>query len=538
MRLESFNKLTKSGFVTMNENASMTDTGFRNRVTPQSFPRPVERFTIVETHISLVFLTETHVYKTKKSVKFPFLDYSTLEKRLDACREEVRVNRRLAPDVYLGIVPITKSGETIQFGGDGPPIDYAVEMARLPDEKMLDHRITSGTAHLDDIHRLLDILIPFYDNHSCEEAMRPCASVEAIWNAASENIETMKPLLPPEEKTSLSRIRSSQLQFLNWERELFVDRLTSSEIIEGHGDLRPEHICLLDPPVVFDAVEFSQSLRTADVISELAFLAMECDFLNAPTLGRELIEQYQKRSNRQFPRHLISFYQAYRATVRAKVHLLQMNPPRHGSDVHQAWFHRYMHLAIAYASDFHLPMIIVVMGLSGVGKSTIAKQLSESWGMEWIRTDQVRQELMGKRDPNAPFGQGMYSDAATIATYHEVAARTARFIKEGVSVVVDGTFLEPAQRESILAVGRHASCPIQTVWCDCPELIARERINRRREHGIDISDARLDVYEKQVESFDVSELLTDPAVVRIDTSESIEAGVEAIRSALRRRLPH
>lgn len=522
----------------MSERSSIAGTDFRTRVTPRSFPQPTTRFTIVETHISLVFLTETRVYKTKKAVKFPFLDYSTLEKRLAACHEEIRVNRRLAPQVYLGIVPITQNGDTIHFGGEGPLVDYAVEMLRLPDEKLLDYRIASGTAHLNDIHRLLDILIPFYDNHPCAEEMRWCASASAMESAVSENFETMNPLIPAEDKTALKRIRSSQLQFLNWERELFHERMNSPQIIEGHGDLRPEHICLLDPPVVFDAVEFSQPFRTADVISELAFLAMECDFLHAPALGKELIEQYQKRSRRQFPRHLVSFYQAYRATVRAKVHLLQTSPPRHGSEVHQAWFHRYMHLANAYASAFHVPMIIVVMGLSGVGKSTIARQLSESLGMEWIRTDQVRQELVGGRNPDASLDQGMYSNETTTATYREVADRTVRFIKEGVSVVVDGTFLKPSQRETIRAAGRHVSSPLQIVWCDCPEAIAQERIIRRREQGTDISDARLDIYENQVESFDSSALVNDPAVVRIDTSESIEIGIETIRSALRRHLPH
>lgn len=522
----------------MSQNAPMTGSDFRARVTTHSFPQLTKEFLIVETHISLVFLTDNHVYKTKKEVKFPFLDYSTLEKRLNACQEEIRVNRRLAPHVYLNIVPITQNGAAIRFGGEGQVIDYAVEMVRLPDEKLLDHRIAAGTATTDDIHQLLDVLIPFYENHPCEEGMRGCASAEAIANAARENVSTMKPLIPPEDEIALSRIRSSQLQYLQLERELFTQRMNSSAIVEGHGDLRPEHICLINPPVVFDAVEFSQPFRTADIVSELAFLAMECDFLHAPHLGKELIDQYQKRTQRPFPRHLVSFYQAYRATIRAKVHLLQSNSSAEESKTHRAWFHRYMHLAAAYASDFHIPIVIVVMGASGVGKSTVARRLSEWWGLEWIRTDQVRQELVGGREPDASYGQGMYSEEISTATYQDVTQRAAHCIQEGRSVVLDGTFLNPSHRESIQAVGRNLSCPVLTVWCDCPQEIARERIVQRRELGIDISDAHLDVYEKQLALLSVADLANDPAVIRIDTSDDVLQSIEVIRLALRQRLPH
>jgi len=524
--------------IDMDRQVPMTHTDLRSRTTLDSFPRPTSSYSVVETHISLVFLTDSHVYKTKKPVHFPFVDYSTLDKRFDACQEEIRVNRRLAPHVYLSVIPVTRNGETVQFGGDGEVIDYAVEMLRLPDEDLLDHRIVAGRASTDDIRRLLDLLIPFYEKHPCEDRMRSCASFEEVWKAANENVQTMLEFVPDECRTLLSRLRSSQLQYLHWERDQFASRMNSSEIVEGHGDLRPEHICMSDPPVIFDAVEFSQVFRTADVASELAFLAMELDFLNAHALGKELIDQFQSRSNRQFPKHLFSFYQAYRATVRAKVHLLQCDSGRSDSEMHQAWFRRYLHLAAAYSSDFHRPIMVTVMGLSGAGKSTIARELSRRWGSEWIRTDQVRQELSNRREPNAPFAQGMYAEPMTTLTYRQVAHRAEQLLRNGISVLVDGTFLEASHRDLIRAVASDLSCPVLAVWCDCPDSIARKRILDRTEKGNDISDARLEIYERQLESLLRSSPMNDADVIRVDTSGSVADIVDEILSVVRKRFPH
>ena len=407
------------------------DGDIRSRLCPESFPRPTSTVSVIETHISLVFLTQSHVYKTKKPVRFPFLDYSTLESRLNACRDEIRINRRLAPNVYLGVLPITKEDTKLRIDGTGPIVDYCVEMIRLPDDQLLDRRIVAGKATTNDIDRIIDLLIPFFQSQRCSTEVSGAAAPAVLTASTRENMLTVEPLIPDEATSMFKRIRSSQSQFLALWRETFRERIDSGAIVEGHGDLRPEHICMTDPPVIFDAVEFSQSLRTADVASELAFLAMECDFLHAHSLGTYLIETYERRSGDSFPLHLVPFYQAYRATVRAKVHLLQAAQKRADVEHHRLLFHRYFHLAAAYASDFHQPAILLLMGASGVGKSTVAQAVADQLGAEWLRTDQIRQEISGGRNPNAPIAAEMYGEQMTERTYDELIRRRSNVSRVG-----------------------------------------------------------------------------------------------------------
>ena len=503
---------------------------------PAAFPHPTATVSVVETHISLVFLTETHVYKTKKPVRFPFLDYSTLERRLAACHDEIRVNRRLAPHVYLGVLPITRCGDTLCINGTGEVVDYCVEMIRLPEEQLLDHRIAEGLGSVRDIDRLIDVLVPFYKLNVSSLEQRQFASPSAITGAVRENVQTMEPLLPTVDTRILQRIRSSQWQYVAIHRETLLERIDAGAVVEGHGDLRPEHICMMDPPVVFDAVEFSESLRTADVVSELAFLAMECDFLGAHHLGRHLLESYQCRSGSHFPRHLFAFYQAYRATVRAKVHLLQAAQKGSEAVQHQTLFHRYLHLAAAYASDFHQPVMVLIMGASGVGKSTIARALVDLIGATWIRTDEVRHEIAGGRDRQSRLSEGSYRPEMTEQTYSEVLRRANENLRDGVSVVLDGTFIDSHQRDYVRQLGHRMGSPVVVAWCQCPDALARKRIEERNTRGDDISDARPDVFEHQIERLRAASNSEIESMLRLDTTRPLEELVETVRLALKQRL--
>ena len=417
---------------------------------PRAYRRPTGQVDLAETHISLVFLTDDRVFKTKKPVRFPFLDYSTLAARRQACEAELAINRRLAPETYLGIVEITEGPDGLQVSGRGDVVDYAVEMVRLPDDRMLDRLIEQKQADLGDIDRLLELLIPFYAGLPRDQSIARFGEADSVRQAVVENVATMRPLVAAADQVLLARIRSSQWQYVTVAEALFEKRAAEGRVIEGHGDLRPEHICLLDRPVVFDGVEFSLPLRCSDVISELAFLAMELDFLGSHSLGERLIEQYRIKANDLVSFEHAHFYKSYRATVRAKVELLR-SQQQTGVDAegHRRRHHRYLHLAAAYGAEFHQPIVILLVGVSGSGKSTLARHLSERIGCEWLRTDAVRQEITGRREPDAPADEGMYASPVTDQTYETMISRAVGSMRAGISVVLDGTFVAEARRHAV-----------------------------------------------------------------------------------------
>lgn len=507
----------------------------RSLCRPEAFPVATRSVQVAETHISLVFLTDSRVYKIKKPVTFPFLDYGTLEKRHWACEEEIRLNRRLAPNVYLGVVAITRDADSFRVGGDGPAIEYCVEMTRLPDGQFLDQWIAQGKAGDRDIERLLDVLVPFYRGATIHDDRVSHAQVETIAKEVDENISTIEPLLDAKEFRFWRRVRSSQRQFLALHAEIFDQRIAEGAIVEGHGDLRPEHVCFLDPPVVFDAVEFSLAFRVADVASELAFLAMEMDFLGSPRLSRTLLEGFRRRTGDALPTRLVAFYQAYRATVRGKVALLRAGQEagdKRDEDHRRAG--RYLHLAAAYASEFHQPVAIVVFGAAGVGKSTIARGLAARLGVEVFRSDAIRQVLAGGRDLNAGKGEGIYDPSMTAKTYEEMFRRGDEDLRHGVSVAFDATFVDRPQREAVRTLARDLGVPILFVYCECPPKVAESRIAARRAEGRDVSDARPETHHWQLEQFRGADDLTAADVLRVDTTRPAGETIDRIVHAVAR----
>ena len=305
-----------------------------------------ERVEVIETHMSWVFLTKRYVYKLKKPVRYEFLDFSTLWARYRDCQAELQLNRRLAPQVYLDIVPliVNPSGQ-LQLGGEGKIIDWLVKMLRLSADAMLDVVIKEGTVEDKDLIRVVQHLVHFY------------------WSLAPVNLSTADYLLTIESElqTTLQELTlhanglpgdlvdyliGELLAFLSTESNLFDRRIRRGKIIEGHGDLRPEHICLKPEIAIIDCLEFDRSLRILDCVDELAFLALECDRLGAAWVGNQLLTLYRHATQDSPPERLIRFYKAYRACLRAKLAIWHMKEP--GRLEAADWFERatsYLHLA-------------------------------------------------------------------------------------------------------------------------------------------------------------------------------------------------
>jgi len=269
--------------------------------------------------MSWVFLTDSYAYKLKKPVRYDFLDFSSIEARLYDSAEEIRLNARLAPHIYLGILPLTRDAAgSLKIDGEGETVDWLVKMRRLPIDHILDHAIKQGTVETTDVKRAAVVLAKFY------QAAPPAELSESEYGEKLEkNVsDNLRELSDPRYRLPVAVVRkigAAQFAFLREESELLYQRVRAGKIIEAHGDLRPEHIWLGEEPVVIDCLEFKREYRILDVADELAFLAMECEHLGAPSVGQIFLETYSEVTGDKPPEKLLHFYKSYRATLRAKI---------------------------------------------------------------------------------------------------------------------------------------------------------------------------------------------------------------------------
>ncbi len=291
--------------------------------------RGVNAVDALETHMAWVFLAGDRAYKLKKPVRHPFLNYGTLEARRTICGEEVRLNRRLAPEVYLGVARLTvESDGSLEINGMGRIVDWLVEMRRLPRALLLDHAIRSDAVQRGAIEAVADRLAHFY-REAPDENVDPATHVARFFH----ELRNSREVFAEKEFDSLaergSKILTQLEDLLSRTPEIVTDRVAAHRIVEGHGDLRPEHVCLSDPPVIIDCLEFSRDLRLVDPLDELSYLSMECVVLGAPWIGPVLIEHYTMALGDRPSDRLLGFYTAYRASFRARqalAHLLEVAP--------------------------------------------------------------------------------------------------------------------------------------------------------------------------------------------------------------------
>lgn len=323
---------------------------------PASYPEPTAGVSAVETHMSWVFLTDRFAYKLKKPVHFPFLDFSTLARRKHFCEEEIRLNRRLAPSVYLGTVAIRRAaGGALSLAGRGAAVDWLVKMHRLPAERMLDQAIRMGSVTSEDIDRFARRLAAFY------RAAPPIAIAAADYRArfaaaVAANLAELQmfdAILPDHR---VAQVHARQLDLLREAPELFDGRVADRRIVEAHGDLRPEHVCLGPEPQVIDCLEFNVDFRVLDPVDELSFFAVECEMLGAPAIGAAVLERYRRESADAPPPRLLAFYKCYRACLRAKIALWHLREPRPRTPEHwPALARRYLDLAESTAAPLGPP---------------------------------------------------------------------------------------------------------------------------------------------------------------------------------------
>jgi aminoglycoside phosphotransferase family enzyme/predicted kinase len=559
---------------------------------PAAYPWPVDEVCLIETHISWVLLAGDRVVKLKRPVDLGFVDFRDPAKRKRACEDEVRLNRRLTTDVYLGVVPVTAHG----VDAPGEPLEWATLMRRMPADRMLDALLESGSAPVDLAERLANRLIPFHQSSSRakprELSLPEHPSPAVILNDVQDFSRPAAPEIPTADGKSLlygqappgtqgeilrvaqndgkgkgeepgtglwatrgpsaslgmtkvagmtggalgtaagecpsdpstyltvltdnldqvadaagdilgreqlALVDRSMRDFMSAQRTL-LDARFDRWLVEGHGDLRCEHICLESEIMqIYDCVEFEIAIRCADVASDLAFLLMDLRRLGAQPVADELLDRY-RAAEFDLPQPAVDLYAAHRALVRAKVAALERSGADPEHDVARAFeAAAYLDLATAAATPV-APMLVLVSGLSGSGKSTIADAIRRITGGALFSSDRVRKELAGldaTDSARAEWTEGIYTGDWTARTYDRLLQLATAELAQGRTAIVDASFLVDEQRERFIAAACAAQMPAAIVWTELGDAVARQRIERRAQERNDPSDATVAIRERQ-----------------------------------------
>jgi aminoglycoside phosphotransferase family enzyme/predicted kinase len=454
----------------------------------------VVKVELIETHISWVFLTDKYAFKLKKPVKFDFLDFSSVELRRVACETELRLNRRLAPDVYLCVLPVSEFEEgRLRFNAEGKTLDWVVKMRRLEATQALDVLISEDRVTESAIQQVAERLLSFY-----ADTASVSISTDDYLRELTQHVQGNRHALQCETLSQYSqqvrRIHGAQLRFLATQQHLFAARVAKNRIVDGHGDLRPEHVYLETTPVIIDCIEFNDEFRRLDELDELCFLAMECTMLAARWIGEMILKRYQSASGDELPDSLVAFYTAYRACVRAKVNLLRAAQV----DADEAkkllgLSEKYLQVALEAAGKLGDPLLLVVRGPAGVGKTTLASQLAEVLGGEHLQTDQIRRQLFGL----ASSLEDRYTEQSRLRVYQEMFSQAGEMLQAGSTVVLDGTFLTLDLQQECHELAKASAARLLMVNCSLSAESATDRIRERAKQGDSLSDATEDTHRQQ-----------------------------------------
>ena len=501
---------------------------------PEAYPipRPSE-VALVTTHISWVFLTDREVWKLKRPVDYGFVNYTTLERRRRCCEDEVRLNRRLALDVYLGVVPVRLGPEGHWFGAEGDIVDYAVRMRRLADEQSAEALLGRSALTPDHLTRLAARLARFF----VDAVPAPGAgAVEAIRDNVVENFAQVEPFVGRfVSRDTFDAVRAWQLGSLERQSDRFHRRVEQGRIRDGHGDLRLEHVYFEGAePIVIDCVEFNERLRSGDAASDVSFLAMELTARSRSDLAEVFLAAFAREADDYDLYGVVDFYTGYRAWVRGKVAAFLAADPSTPPEkaVRKAEEARSLFdLARSYAgARTGAPPVIAVGGLIGSGKSTLAEALGRVLGVPVVSSDRVRKALAGVRaTERAP--SAAYSAAFSTRTFDELFRRAAVVLDSGRGVVLDATFRERTLRLRARDLARRHGRRFLFAETVCDEATLRERL-RRRAAGPSISDAGEALLERVRAEFEPVTELGVGEHVRVDTTGPPEAAAHAALGSL------
>jgi uncharacterized protein len=475
-----------------------------------------------ETHTAVVWFAGDRAYKVKKPVAMPFLDFTDRAARRADCEAEVALNRRLSPDVYLGVAELRGPDEN-----EGEPV---VVMRRMPRRRRLSTLVTQGADVTDALRDAARRVAALHAGSAPRRDVDLAADTARLWSEGFAQLRELRsPVLEPPLLAECERLASG---YVGGRGALFAERVRAGRVRDGHGDLLADDVFCLDDGVrILDCLEFDLRLRLGDVLADAAFLGMDLERLGRPDLARCFLDDYARYSAETHPASLEHHYVAYRAFVRTKVECLR------AAQGDESAADRASALLALTARRLRAGAVRLVLlgGLPATGKSTLAASLARrgaAAGRPWVvlRSDVVRKELArlpSSVRADADYGAGAYDAAVTDATYAELLRRAAVALARGESVVLDASFSREQHRAAARGLGRWLSCEVSEVQAVCPRAVSAERIARRREVGTDASDATVEVLDGMSAAFEAW-----PQAGQVDTAGSTEQSDAAVDGAL------
>lgn len=496
----------------------------RTLLTPSWYPHRVEEVTHLETHISHVLLAGDKAYKIKKPLDLGFLNFSTLDRRRFYCEEELRLNRRLAPELYEAVVAFSGTPEAPQFDGEGEAFEYAVRMKRFDREQELDRLLERDALPRHWMDELAQTVGDFHRSIPRAGKDSSLGTPEAVLAPMEENFDQLEALLEDsEELQRLARLREWTLARFRDLRERLATRHREGFIRECHGDMHLGNMAQVDDRIViFDGIEFSESLRWIDVASEVAFVTMDLKDRGAPAHAHRFLNGWLEHTGDYAMLTLLPFYEVYRAMVRAKVAGIRLGQEGLATEEREqarAQCQEYLAFAEQLTEDATKPALLINHGLSGSGKTTLSQPLVEELGAVTIRSDVERKRLAGmdalERGSTDP-GAGIYAEEMSRRTYTRLAELCEEVLKAGYVAIADATFLGREYRDIFARLARRLGVPFVVLHFQAPEAVLRERVEARAARGDDASDAGVAVLEHQLRTVETPG--DDESVIRIDST--------------------
>lgn len=501
---------------------------------PDIFPERPDKVEIIQTHLSIVCLVGDRVYKLKKPIVLPFADFSTLEKRLGFCEQELRLNRRLCPEIYLEVVPLVKlddGGLRFVPGGekpaDGDIVDFAVHMVRMPAGRMLDVLLEEDAVPDGQIRTIARRMTAFHREARRDDEVADLGSPEKLRSHALDNFKETREMVGEVFPAALHQTLNHRTA-ADFDRfgKLLRQRADAGFVVEGHGDLHARNICLTDPVAIYDCIEFNPGFRCGDVASEHAFLVMDLRFRGHAELARLYLDAVIDAAGDEDIRRLMPMLVRYRAMVRAKVSAIaagENEMPEKTRRQAAATARQYLRLAGATAVEEGTPTWIALCGLPATGKSTLARALGAASGKTWpvISSDAVRKEIAGV-PPQATLPESCYTPDFSRRTYDELYRRAESVSRTNPVVLLDANFRTRDERSIARQSAGRCGARLVVVETAAAETVIRERLKKRAAKSDVTSDADLAVYRKLKDEFETPDEHEAECVVRIDANR--EAG--------------
>jgi hypothetical protein len=480
---------------------------------------------VVETHSALLFFVGDRVFKVKKALDLGFLDFTTLDARRAACAAEVTLNRRLAPDVYLGVADITDAGGRVR--------DHAVVMHRMPEQRRLSTMLRRGENLDGPLRAIARLLAEFHTRCATTADIRAAgspAAIRGLWDEGLTALDTYAGSILP--IATVDEIGRLARRFLAGRTPLLHDRQRGGHVRDGHGDLLADDIfCLPDGPRILDCLEFDQRLRVGDVLGDVAFLAMDLERLGAPDHAADFLRAYGEFSGETHPAPLADFYIGYRAFVRAKVACVRATQTvgdAAASASEEA--RRLVQLTLDHLRRARVRLILVG-GLPGTGKTTVASAIADRYdGRVLLRSDVIRKEVAGipaDQAAPAPYGAGIYDAATTDRTYDELLRRARTALGRGGTVLLDASWADRRHRDAAARLAVDTSADLVELHATLSPAVAAARIERRAAAGGDASDATAKVMRAMTASFDPWAAAT-PISTAVPLRDSVRAALRVV----------